>query len=178
MRTIPTALTLALVAATTLAHDPRTTARELGQSLALEGLGRLELKYKAMHWNPTAYERFQADAAVRERVNANVWSAIGTVENGFALTVGGHALPKGSYPFGIQIEAGGQFSLVLKVGADTWTIPFEVTTGGAPTEYLSFALFPTARPDTFALEGRCGTFRGTTTLTVPHLTDHEAVKPH
>ncbi|HET7294488.1 MAG TPA: hypothetical protein VFM88_18835 [Vicinamibacteria bacterium] len=180
MKTMPTALavTYALAASAALAHDPRTAARELEQALVLEGLGRLELKYKAMHWNPTAYDRFQTDSAVRERVNTNVWSAIGTLTNGFDVTVGGLAVPKGSYPFGIRIEGADKFSLVLKLGAETKTIPFEVSTGGAPTEYLSFALFPTGRPDTFTLEGRCGSFRGISALTVPHLTGHDPEKPH
>ncbi len=181
MRTMPTAITtlaLAIAATAALAHDPRTAARELEQALVLEGLGRLEVKYKAMHWNPTAYERFQTDGAVRERVNANVWSAIGTLTNGFDVTLGGQAVPKGSYPFGIRIEGGDKFSLVLKLAAETKTIPFEVSAGGAPTEYLSFALFPTDKADTFALEGRCGSFRGTTPLIVPHLSGHDPAKPH
>lgn len=185
MRQADTATTLkALLAAVVLAsaapagaHDPRTTARDFQHTLLLEGQPALALRYKALHWNPGAYERFKSDASVRQRVNERVWNALGTAEVGRELNLAGRPLAKGSYPFGVNIEGGDRFALVLKLGDKLETIPFETGPSGEVHEYLTFTLAPGDKPDTFVLEGRCGSFRGRVPVVFPYLAEHAPGAP-
>lgn len=150
------------------AHDPRTTAKEVGVSLAIEGSGHLTIKYKTMHFNQPVYERMKGNEQFRERMNSQLWNNIGTAEVGFDVLVGNDTLPKGTYQFGLNIEPGDQFSLTFTSGDVKKKIPLKVETG-ADVPYLTLALSPTDASDTFTLEGRCGTFRGTAPLKLPDL---------
>lgn len=160
------------------AHDPRTTAKDFSHALTIEGAGKMELKYKSMHWNEEAYQRFQSDDNIRKRVNAGMWNNIGSLDLGFDVTLGGQPLSKGTYPFGLNIEPAGKFSLVVKVGADSKMLPLEVSSGTEQVDFLTFAIYPTAKTDVFTLEGRGGKFRGQTSVTVPYLAEHTEKKPH
>lgn len=160
------------------AHDPRTTAKDFSHALTIEGAGKMELKYKSMHWNEEAYKRLQTDEAIRKRVNTVVWNNIGTLDLGFDITLGGQALAKGAYPFGLNVEPAGQFSLAVKVGNDLKVLPLEVSDSAEQVDFLTFAIYPTAKTDVFTLEGRGGKFRGKTSVTVPYLAEHTEKKPH
>lgn len=175
---------VALVGATAIrvgAHDPRTTAKDFGHSLSIEGAGKLELKYKAMHWNEQAYQTFMKDETRRKGVNTRVWNNIGTADLGFTVVIGDQTIDKGSYPFGLNLDGNDKFSIALKIGDQVKTFPLEISTGD-PVEYLTFSIYPVfEKPDTFVLEGRGGKFRGKTMLKVPYLAEHghgAAAKPN
>ena len=71
-----------------LAHDPRTTAKDFSHGLKIDGAGELSFIYKAMHFNENTYKRMQSEPAFRERLNANVWSSIGSVVAEFEVGAG------------------------------------------------------------------------------------------
>ncbi len=154
------------------AHDPRTTAKTFSHSLEIEGAGEFELNYKAMHFNEPVYTRMQAEEKLRDRLNANVWNAIGRADVGFEVAVANQAIPKGKHGFGLNIEPNEGFTLVFKTSEKTIKVPLQVTKENPEVPYLTFAIFPTDKPDTFVLEGRCGKYRGTADLKVPYLAEH------
>lgn len=154
------------------AHDPRTTAKTFSHTLEVEGAGQFQLSYKAMHFNEPVYKRMQAEEKFRDRLNANVWNAIGTADVGFEVAAGDQAISKGKHGFGLNIEPNEGFTLVFKTGEKAIKIPLQVTKENPDLPYLTFAIFPTDKPDTFLLEGRCGKYRGTTELKVPYLAEH------
>lgn len=156
------------------AHDPRTTAKEVGVSLSVEGSGNLLVRYKTMHFNQPVYERMKASVEFRDRMNTRIWNNIGTAQFDFDVAIGTETIPKGTYQFGLNIDAGDQFSLVFSNGEITRRVPLTIESG-TEVPYLTLALTPTDAPDTFALEGRCGTFRGTASLKIPALGEHH---PH
>lgn len=174
MRKSLAVLVIVLVAAlaSVSAHDPRTTAKEVGVSLSVEGSGDVLIKYKAMHFNQAVYEQMKANDQRRERMNKGLWGNIGTADIGFDVVIGEENLPKGTYTFGINIDPGDQFSLVFANAGATKKIPLKVQTG-ADVPYLTLALTPTEAPDTFVLEGRCGTFQGTAPVQVPSPKEHK-----
>ena len=51
-------------------------------------------------------------------------------------------------------------------------VPLKMASETVDVPYLTFAIYPTAKPDTFVLEGRCGKFRGTADFKVPYLAEH------
>ena len=153
-------------------HDPRTTAKEVGVSLSIEGSGDLTIKYKGMHFNQPTYERMKSSAELRQLVNAGLWNNIGTAEVGFDVVIGTEALPKGTYQFGLNVDGDDQFSWVFRSGEITKTITLKVQPG-VDVSYLTLAFTPTAAPDTFVLEGRCGRFHGTTLVKIPALQEHK-----
>lgn len=154
------------------AHDPRTTAKEVGVSLAIEGSGNLLIKYKTMHFNQQTYERMKGNEQARQGINRRIWNNIGTAEVGFNIVVGAETVPKGTYQFGLNMDAGDQFSVVFTSGNESKTIPLKVESG-ADVPYLTFSLSPTDAADTFVLEGRCGVFRGTAPVKIPSLGEHK-----
>ncbi|HEY3131992.1 MAG TPA: hypothetical protein VGL91_21225 [Acidobacteriota bacterium] len=154
------------------AHDPRTTAKTFSHSLDIEGAGQFGLTYKAMHFNEPVYKRMQTEEALRDRINANVWNAIGKADVGFEIAAADQAIPKGKYGFGLNIEPNEGFTVVFKTSEKTIKVPLHVTKENPDVAYLTFAIFPTDKPDTFVLEGRCGKYRGTADLKVPYLAEH------
>ncbi|HEY2933997.1 MAG TPA: hypothetical protein VGK99_19835 [Acidobacteriota bacterium] len=166
------ALVLCVALTSVRGHDPRTTAKTFSHGLEIEGAGELQLTYKGMHFNETAYQRFQTDASVRDRVNAGVWNNLGKADIGFEVLLGDQAVSKGNYTFGLNIEEKEGFTLLLKSSERTVKIPLKVTTGSVEVPFLTFAIFPTDKTDTFTLEGRCGKYRGTTLVKVPYLAEH------
>ena len=155
-----------------LAHDPRTTAKDFSHGLKIEGAGDLSFIYKAMHFNETTYKRMQSEPAFRERLNAKVWSSIGSVTSDFEWVLGDQKIQKGKYVLGLSIEPGDAFQIVLSGGDTSVKIPLKMTSETADVPYLTFAIYPTAKTDTFVLEGRCGKFRGTADFKVPYLGEH------
>ena len=153
-------------------HDPRTTAKEVGVSLSIEGSGNLTIKYKGMHFNQATYERMKSSAELRQRMNTALWNNIGTAEVGLDVVVGAEALPQGTYEFGLNVDGEDQFSLVFRSGEITKTFALEVQSG-VDVPYLTLAFTPTADPDTFLLEGRCGRFQGTTLVKIPAQQEHK-----
>lgn len=160
---------------TSLAHDPRTVAKEMGVSLSIEGSGDLEINYKSLAFNAGSYGRMK-DADFRNRLNKGVWNRIGRAQLGFELIVEGETLTPGDYDFGLNIEANDAFSLVFSKGDLAKTIPTKVVTAGN-ISHLTLSLIPTDSPDTFLLEGRCGTFRATAEVKVPYLKDDHDPHP-
>lgn len=169
---IPFALVSIFLFIAAWAHDPRTTAKEVGISLSIEGSRELTIKYRSMHFNQATYERMKASDELRQRLNTRLWNNIGTAQVGFDVVIGEEVLPKGAYQFGLNADGDGQFSLVFGKADIKKTIPLKVDSD-VDTPYLTLALTPTAAPDTFTLEARCGVYRGTTSLKVPGLQEHK-----
>ncbi len=155
-----------------LAHDPRTTAKDFSHGLKIEGAGDLNLIYKAMHFNEATYKRMQEDEQFRTRMNSGVWSNIGSADAGFDIVLGDQAIAKGRYTLGLSIEASDQFSVILKAVDKNIKIPLKVSAENPDLPFLTFSIFPTDKPDTFVLEGRCGKYRGIADLRVPYLAEH------
>ena len=159
-----------------LAHDPRTVAKEMGVSLSIEGSGDLEIHYKSLAFNTESYGRMKAGADFRNSMNKGIWNRIGKAQLGFELIVGGETLTPGDYEFGLNIEANDAFSLVFSKGDLVKTIPTKVVTADN-ISHLTLSLIPTNSPDTFLLEGRCGTFRATAEVKIPYLEDDHDPHP-
>ena len=162
-----------------LAHDPRTTAKEFSHSLNVEGSGKLALTYRSLHWNEPAYNTMKRDDNLRQRVVGSLWKRIGKVNADFDVVIGGVAVPKGSYDLGIHFGKADDFSLVLGAAGKDLTIPLKTVSDGPMVNYLTFDLRPTDKPDTFLIEGRGGKFICSAELRVPSLAPHEhGDKPH
>lgn len=166
------ALTLCCATALLLAHDPRTTAKNFSHGLQIEGAGELRLNYKAMHFNEPVYKRMQGEENFRDRLNKNVWNTIGAADVGFDVVLGSQSVAKGKYSLGLNVEPNEGFSFVLKTADKTVSVPLQVTKDNPDVAYLTFAIYPTGKPDVFVLEGRCGKYRGTAELKVPYLAEH------
>jgi hypothetical protein len=163
---------LVLAASIALAHDPRTVAKDFTHGLKIEGAGTLNLTYKSLHFNESVYKRMQADDTFRQRMNAGVWADIGSVDAGFDVVLGQEKVAKGRYTLGLGFGPSDAFALVLKGTDKATTVPLKSTSDNPDVAYLTFALYPTDKPDTFVLEGRCGKYRATTDVTVPYLGEH------
>ena len=160
-----------------LAHDPRTTAKDFEHRLHIDGAGALDLRYKAMHFNAASFKRIQIDDQQRERMNTGVWSNIGSLHAGFDVVVGDQALAQGQYTLGLNFGRNDTFALVLKGADKAATVPLRATTDNPDVPYLTFALFPTDKPDTFVLEARCGRYRALADVKVPYLAEHTHPEP-
>jgi hypothetical protein len=165
-------LFIAFTARLAVAHDPRTTAKTFAHHLTIDGLGNFAVTYKGMHFNETAYKRFQTDAAIRNRVNTGVWNQLGSANVDFDVTIADQALSKGKYDFGLNIEENEGFSLLFKKQDKSVKIPLTVTTDATGVPYLSFVIMPTEKPDTYVIEGRGGKYRGVATMKVPGMAEH------
>ena len=95
-----------------LAHDPRTTAKDFSHGLKIEGAGDLSFVYKAMHFNETTYKRMQSEAAFRDRLNAKVWSSIGSVTSDFEWVLGDQKISLASF-LQHEVDGGDAVPLVL-----------------------------------------------------------------
>jgi hypothetical protein len=150
-----------------LAHDPRTTAKKLSQGIDIEGVGRFEFDYRALHFNPEMFERARSTPDFMGRLNQQVWGRMGQATLGFELVSGDARLAPGTYDFGINMTADEAFSVVLWQGDHKTVLPLEVERLPEPVPYLTMALLATAKPDTLLLEARCGPYRGTVELEAP-----------
>ena len=167
---ISTALVI-LFAATALAHDPRTVARDFSHSVTVEGAGKLTLTYKSLHYNDT---NFNSRKQERLLTTFNrLWKAIGKFETDFAVVIGGVEVPKGSYTLGINFDASDNFKLVLGSGGKDLMIPMEFSVDNPLVNYLTFDFRPENDSDTFAIEARYGKARVAGTTKVPFLSPHD-----
>jgi len=163
-----------------LRHDPRTTAKKLSQGLEIDGAGRFELDYKALHYNADMFQRASKAKGFMDFLNAEIWGKMGTAKLEFALAPGEVELAPGEYRFGINMTPAEEFSVVFWPGPAFKTklvIPLAVERDQKPVPYLTVALLATDEVDVFALEARCGPFRGTVDVKVPYLSeehDHPA----
>jgi hypothetical protein len=105
-------------------------------------------------------------------MNKNVWNTIGVADVGFDVVLGSQSVAQGKYSLGLNVEPNEGFSFVLKTGDKTVSVPLQVTKDNPDVAYLTFAIYPTEKPDIFVLEGRCGKYRGTAELKVPYLAEH------
>ncbi len=170
----------ALRPAPALAHDPRTTAKKLSQGLDVEGVGRLTLEYRGLHFNPEMFERARANPGFMNLLNTQVWGRMGRATLGFEIVSRGLKLVPGDYDFGINMTPAEEFSVVLWQGEEKRGLRLDVERDPKPVPYLTIALLATAMPDTFLLEARCGPYRGTVELKAPALTAehaHDALAP-
>lgn len=175
---------LLLTSMMTLAHDPRTTSKDFSAGMIVGGAGKFEITYKGMHWNGPSYEHAMSTESFRANMNKSVWSALGKAHLDFDVIIGGHAVPRGDYVFGILLEPDRKFTLSLANSAQTVTVPLETTFGNPDHPYLSVDLSPVDamnKPDLYVFEARCGQFRGTQSMQVPYLMEHkhpeEGMKP-
>lgn len=167
---------LFLAAPVTFAHDPRTTSKDFSTAMLIQGAGKFEVTYKGMHWNGPSYERAMTTEAFRQAMNKNVWRALGKAHLDFDVIVGDQEVRKGDYVFGILLEPNKRFTLSLANAAGTTTVPLEASFDNPDHPYLSLTLSPVdaqAKPELYVFEARCGQFRGTQTIKVPYLMEHE-----
>jgi len=171
-RLIRTGVLLAMaggVASPVLAHDPRTTARILSQTLLVEDEGEVTIEYRALHFNPEMYERARSTPDFMAMLNDQVWGRMGDADIGFDLVAGGRSVPEGEYELGINMTAAEGFSVVLWRDDAKLELPLAVEKVGPAVPYLSMALLATEKPDVFVLEARCGPYRGTVEVQAPSL---------
>jgi len=175
-RLIRTGLLLAaagVVATPALAHDPRTTARILSQTLLVEDEGEVTLEYRALHFNQEMYDRARSTPDFMAMLNDQVWGRMGDADVGFDLVSGGRTVPEGEYELGINMTASEGFSVVLWQDDKKLELPLAVEKGATSVPYLALALLATDKPDVFVLEARCGPYRGTVEVQAPSLgADH------
>ena len=146
----------ALGPAPALAHDPRTTAKKLSQTLEVEGIGRLTFEYRSLHFNPEMFERARTNPGFMNLLNTQVWGRMGRATLGFDIVSRGLKLVPGDYEFGINMTPAEEFSVVLWQGEAKKELRLDVERDPKPVPYLTIALVATAMPDTFVLEARCG----------------------
>ena len=151
------------------AQGPKTAAKDFSHTLSIEGTGKLTLTYRSLHWNAPAYESAKKNDQTRERLNSSLWRRIGKLDSEFDMTIGGVAVPKGSYSFGINFDANDNFKLVLLNGEKETDIPLKTQADEPTVDYLTFDVRPTTGADTFLIEGRCGKFRASVEMKVPSL---------
>jgi hypothetical protein len=167
------ALGATLVAVPAGAHDPRTTAKKLTQGIEIEGVGRLDFDYRALHFNREMFERARQTPDFMAFLNQQVWGRMGRATLGFELASGDVRLAPGEYDFGVNMTADESFSVVLWKGDDKTVLPLDVEQSPEQVPYLTMALLATTEPDTLLLEARCGPYRGTVRLRSPALAaDH------
>jgi hypothetical protein len=156
-----------------LAHDPRTTAKKLSQGIEIEGVGRLDFDYRALHFNSEMFERARQTPDFMAFLNQQVWGRMGQATVGFELVSGDVRLAPGEYDFGVNMTADEEFSVVLWQGDHKTVLPLDVERRPDEVPYLTMALLATAEPDILLLEARCGPYRGTVALGAPALAaDH------
>ena len=155
------------------AHDPRTTAKEFSHSIAIEGAGKLTMRYKSLHWNERGYTAAKGNEQLRTRLNGSLWKKVGKFDTEFDVVIGGVTVPKGSYDMGVNFGANDDFKLVLGSEGKDLEIPLQTTKDIPIVNYLSFDLRPNNDTDTFVLEGRLGTFSAWAETKVPYLSEHD-----
>jgi hypothetical protein len=172
MKRLVTSLLVVLFAAQlSLAHDPRTVAKNLSHTLTIEGAGKLALSYKSLHFNEQGFSQRKAERAM---TNFNrLWKSIGKFDSDFDVTIGGVAVPKGSYTMGFNYDANDNYKLILSAGGKDLTIPMTAALDAPMVNYLSFDVRPENDTDTFTVEVRYGKLRTTAEMKVPYLAPHE-----
>src|SRR2546423_15662431 len=122
MKRLFASLIVALFAAQlTLAHDPRTVAKNLSHTLSIEGAGKLTLSYKSLHYNEQGFSQRKTERAL---TNYNrLWKNIGKFDSEFDVTIGGVAVPKGSYTMGFNYDANDNYKMVISGGGKKPVIP-------------------------------------------------------
>jgi len=148
-------------------HDPRTVAAKLSQGFEIDGVGRFDLNYGALHFNEKNYEGALKNPQMMTYFNGNIWGKLGTAKLGFPVTCGETKIAAGNYDFGINMAADDAFSVVLWQGKDKIELPLEVEKDQKAVGHLVVALMATDVDTVYTLEARCGPYRGTCDLTVP-----------
>jgi hypothetical protein len=156
-----------LCAQAALAHDPRTAAKDFSHSLIIEGVGKLTVSYKSLHFNEQSYNTAKTNEQLRNRLNNGLWKKIGKLDSDFDALIGGVKVPKGSYSLGINFDANDNFKLVLG-GASEISVPLKTATDGPSVSHMTFDIRPTDDAETFLIEARNGKFRATADLKVVH----------
>jgi len=157
-----------------LRHDPRTVAKKLSQGLEVDGAGKLQIDYKALHFNADNFKRASANPKMMDYFNANIWGKLGTAKLGFDLEAGDVKLTPGDYEFGINMTAGEEFSFVDWKATEKLVVPLKVEKDQKAVSYLTVTLMASDEPDMFLLEARCGPYRGTAEIDVPFLSEEHA----
>ena len=172
MRRIVSSLIVVLFAAQLImAHDPRTVAKNLSHTLSIEGAGKLSLSYKSLHYKEQGFNARKTERAI---TNYNrLWKNIGKYDSDFDVTIGGVAVPKGSYTLGFNYDANDNYKLVLSGGGKDLMIPMTMAMDGPSVNYLSFDVRPDNDTDTFTVEVRYGKLRTAAEMKVPYLAPHE-----
>ncbi|HKQ06496.1 MAG TPA: hypothetical protein VJ464_15280 [Blastocatellia bacterium] len=176
MKRLFASLIVALFAAQlTLAHDPRTVAKNLSHTLSIEGAGKLTLSYKSLHYNEQGFSQRKTERAMT--TFNRLWKSIGKLDADFDVVIGGVTVPKGSYTLGFNYDADDNYKLVLSGGGKDIMIPMTAAMDGPSVNYLSFDVRPENDTDTFAVEVRYGKLRTAAEMKVPYLAPHEHEKP-
>jgi len=157
-----------------LRHDPRTVAKKLSQGLEVDGAGKLQIDYKALHFNEANFKAATTKPKLMDYFNSNIWGKLGTAKLGFELVAGDVKLPAGDYEFGINMTAGEEFSVVFWKGTEKKVVPLKVEREQKPVSYLTVTLMASDEPNLFVLEARCGPYRGTADIDVPYLSEDHA----
>lgn len=147
------------------AQGPAGPAKSFSHTLSIEGVGKLSLNYRSLHWNQGAYESAKKSDQIRERLNGSLWKRVGKLDTDVDLVIGGTNIAKGSYTFGINFDANDNFKLVLISGDKETDIPFKTQSDEPTVNYLTFDIRPVDN-DAFVFEGRSGNFRATVDLKV------------
>lgn len=172
MRRLVSSFIVALLAAQiVMAHDPRTVAKNLSHTLTIDGAGKLALSYKSLHFNEPGWNQRKTDRAMT--TFNRLWKSVGKFDSDFDVTVGGVAIPKGSYTMGFNYDANDNYKLILSAGGKDLVIPMTAALDGPSVNYLSFDVRPDNETDTFTVEVRYGKLRTTAEMKVPYLAPHE-----
>lgn len=161
-----------LVAQVSFGHDPRTAAKDFSHSMSIEGIGKLTVSYKSLHFNEPAFNNRKAERALT--TFNRLWKTIGKFESDFDVVIAGVQIPKGSYGFGVNFDANDNFKLVFSSGGKEITVPLTTAMDNPKVNYLSFDLRPENDSDAFTIEGRYGMMRVSAEVKVPH--DHDKKK--
>lgn len=148
-------------------HDPRSTAAKLSQGFEIDGVGRFDVQYGALHFNEQNYAMALSNPRALEFFNGNIWGKLGKAKLGFAVSSGDAKLAAGEYDFGINMAKDDAFSLVFWHDKDKVVIPLKVEKGQKAVGHLAITLMATDTDNVYTLEARCGPYCGTADLTVP-----------
>lgn len=152
----------------TARHDPRTTAKILSTGLEIAEHGAITIQYKAHHFNGPNFEAAKTRAPFMDFLNAEVWGKMGSAKLDFDIQFEEETLEAGEYVFGINMSKDEEFYLAFWKGDEKLTFPLVVEKSSAEVPYLNITIMATKSPDTYVIETRCGPFRGTTDLVIPH----------
>lgn len=170
-RVLSSAVLIIALAALALAHDPRTVAKSLSHTVTIDGAGKLALSYKSLHYNEQGFSQRKTERALTQF--NRLWKSIGKFDSEFDVTIGGVAVPKGSYVMGFNYDANDNYKLVLSAGGKDLTIPMTAALDSPPVNYLSFDVRPENATDTFTVEVRYGKLRTAAEMKVPYLAPHD-----
>src|SRR5262252_6198329 len=135
-RLVSTIIVVLFAAQLAAAHDPRTVAKNLSHTLTIEGAGKLSLSYKSLHFNEPGWNQRKTERAMT--TFNRLWKAIGKFDSEFDVTIGGTAVPKGSYTMGFNYDANDNYKLILSAAGKDLAIPMTAALDGPSVNYLSF----------------------------------------